>query len=417
MWLSLARIKVAPGLSRPAPLIAILCFALASCAGDPPLPSPPQGLHTRLDPEPILVEPGERTLSVQEPVAGSGAGAEVGATQAGGASIMAGFATCYTGQPGCVFLAAAGIVLAAPAALVGAGVGAIRARSPEEVESANANLQAVLLGQRPLAVLGEHVNALAQEYNGLAGTPGQPKDARDVSLELALTEYDINAFGQINPSLTLVMGVRGDLVERHSNRLLHRRNWRYESESRNFFDLGADGGALLSDEFEATYRRLAEHIVNDLFVSGLQKGSDRGEPGTAWTEAAFDFESLAMVAGGAPCGEDLRVFILRIDDERIEANFQEPGLGILPPGDHVLTVACGNYRTSPSRDEKNCGEIAFQAEAGHDYALRWSLETGRLTLHDLRPDKAAAEGTTWRRKRSGFTNLFSSRLCPRPDPS
>jgi hypothetical protein len=417
MWLFLARIKVATGQSRPGPLTAILCFALASCAGYPPLPSPPQGLHARLDPELILIEPGERNLSVQAPVAGGRAGAGVGATQAGVSSVMVGLATCHTGQPVCVITAAAGIVLAAPAALIGAGVGAIRARSPEEVESANANLQAVWLGQRPLAILGERVSVLVQEYNELAVTPGQPKDAPDVSLELALTEYDISAVGEISPSLTLGMGVRGDLVERHSNRLLHRRNWRYESERRNFFDLGAEGGALLRDEFEAAYGRLAEHIVNELFTPGLHEGSDRGEPGRAWTEAAFDFESLAMIAGGAPCGEDLRVFILRIDDERIEAEIQEPGMVALPPGDHVFTVACGNYRTSPSRDEKSCGEIAFQAEVGHDYALRWSLETGRLTLHDLRPDKQAAEGTTWRNKKSWFTNLFSSRLCPRPGPS
>ncbi len=237
-----------------------------------------------------------------------------------------------------------------------------------------------------------------------------------VRLELTFTDYDLRFAGEISPSLTLVMAVRGDLVEGRGKRLLHRRSWRYQSESRNFFDLAAAGGTLFRDEFEAGYRRLADRIVDDLFVSASVGTSDRGKPGTAWTVGAVDFQSLAAVKDGAPCGKGLRAFVLRIDDEPMEANIRQPGIATFPPGEHVLTVACGEYRAAPSADAKRCGEIAFRAEAGHDYALRWSLETDRLTLHDVRPDVKVAEGMTWRRERNLFTSLFASRRCRRPDP-
>ncbi len=396
-------------LPRTMPQILAL-LAVAGCASEPLLPAPPIGLLDRLDPQAISVASDAHVLALERPVSSAEAGASVGAGQAAGTSILGGFASCVMG-PACAIGVAAGVVLALPAAVVGAGVGALRARSPEEVESARTDLLAVLGAQRPAAAMQQRMRDLAQAQ----WTPVERRDLKtlpDMSLEIRFTDYDLRVFGKINPGLTVVMAVNGDLVARDTNRLLYRRLWRYESEERNFFELSADAGAPLRKEFDVGYDRLAQRIIDDLSAPEQSERTGEGESGTAWTEDAFDFDGLAAVSDGARCGEDLRAFILRIDGEPPAADIFVAGTFTVPPGDHVLSVVCSSFRTVPRPDDKRCGEIAFRAETGHDYALRWSLVGDRLSLHDIRPDAMVASGTTWSRlEHSVLAAVFNPPRC------
>lgn len=379
----------------------ILLFALAvgGCAGTPPPPLPSGELRARIGTLGLVALPFEETIDPEMPTRGAGEGAAAGAGQGARGSISICGAVIYDTSGLSALLCAAGIALAPVAAVVGAGVGAARARTPAEVEAAQASLVAALKTVRPDIELRDRVARYARQHvvvKAPADT-GEPPAARragaDTVLELRKIQLGVITLGEISPSLKVTLGVRGILVRVADGRVLYVRSWVYRGEGRNYFELAADSGARLNTELEQAYDKLAEKIVHDLFVAAVPAPEEREEDGTAWAIEATELAGRrALMDHAGTCFDGQKIVALRLDGKKLP---HERSDLTLSPGRRQIALVCGLRR------KHRCGRLDFVAEPGVLYRLYWPAPD-RLSMIDVRTGRAAGVAETWSEKLGWF---------------
>jgi hypothetical protein len=175
---------------------------------------------------------------------------------------------------------AAGLVVLSPVVgAAGSVVGAARARSAEDVDATAAELQAFVNSEMPGEELAKEIIAAAMK-----SVPGQfieivpdlPSNSEPRSRYEALgyasvlhisATYSFEIDGRISPDVTLTASVHATLVPVSSEVPVYERDWQYVAQPKNYFTLGADGAALLRQEFRSGYALIAEKVVHDLFVA------------------------------------------------------------------------------------------------------------------------------------------------------
>lgn len=277
----------------------IVVAALSGCAATQEFPPPSEDLRQQLGRLALVSLDAEHNPSLDTPAKGSGAGALKGAEQGAVNSIGFGLAGC-SGAPDpyvCGAGLALGLAMAPIAALVGAGIGAGRAHSAEEVEAADAALGAALaridyrgeLQDAVEAALGARAYSLpdppagdeeSADYRPLA------QESIDTVLELHASSFYVTDDGDIDPDVTLLMGARARLVGMADNGEVYKRVWVYRSAEHNYFDLAAEEARLLRTEISEGFAKLGERVVFDLFVNTEVETRTKGrspEPGTVRT--------------------------------------------------------------------------------------------------------------------------------------
>lgn len=189
------------------------------------------------------------------------------------------------------FIAQQGFFLVSPVlAVAGAGVGAVRARSSEDVEAAHAALRDAVFSETPALELAQKLQGIAErESPGRALTivelpdliPGTaPADkatnrasyqdlslqGHDTVLEVHLS-YNFEDNGEISPDVWIHSFAVASIFDLKSQTELYAASWSYDSEAKNYFDLAADDAAMLRSEFQTIYEKIADRIVYDLFVA------------------------------------------------------------------------------------------------------------------------------------------------------
>ena len=170
------------------------------------------------------------------------------------------------------------LLLAPPAGVIGAVVGASNARSAAEARATDGTLRAALDAEQSERELAREVVAAtvrraperrieifdrAQETSSYEQLQSQGYAS---VLELSLA-YGFQSQGTISPDVTLDATVDARLILLASGTTVYERRWRYVGESHNYFRLAEDDAELLRGEFELMYSRLAETIIHDLFVA------------------------------------------------------------------------------------------------------------------------------------------------------
>ncbi len=403
--------------------VTLLLFALAAggCAGVSPPPLPSEELRKSIGTLGVVGLPSEGATDPEMPTRGIGEGAKTGARQGAlGAYASIAEPSCDADEPSgilCALGVGLGAALAPIGAIVGAGVGAGRARSTEEVEAAQAGLIAVLTAATPEIELRDRVVRRARSriaveaLTGPAGSAAAGLAGVDTVLELYPTRLGVITEGEISPSLKVVLGVRGILVDAVEGRGLYVRSWMYRGEGHDYFELGADGGARLEAELERAYDNLAKKIVHDLIVAADPAPEEVERDGTAWAVEATEFVGwLARMVRIGSCFEGQKMTTLRVDGESLLESYTRRPLEhddlTLSPGRHEVALACAGREQMGAFVKRRCGQLVFLAEPGGLYRPDWPAPD-RLSLIDIRTGRAVGAANTWS-ERSGF---FDSVPC------
>ena len=225
-------------------------------------------------------------------VAGAGGSVYVGARLAG--------ESMTTGGPIGLLLApvflVGGIVLAPVAAVVGAATGAAVAGSPEEVATAEANMQRAFDEHHPVDGLAVLVITETQQraHRDLAdcGDAELPLDCTladgttpDILVRLTWHKPGFQVEGEIRPVLRLVQRLSADIIAANETERIYRRAWLYRGNPHDFFALADDDARLLRAEFAAARATLVDKAVGDLFVARTpERHSASAQPdGSVWT--------------------------------------------------------------------------------------------------------------------------------------
>ena len=382
---------------------AILLFALAvgGCAGVPPPPLPSEELRREIGTLGVVALPSKGTTDPETPTRGAGEGAAAGAKQ----GALGSLSLCVPSSPSpevMALMCATGIAGSPIAAIVGAGVGAARARTPAEVEAAQASLVAVLAAARPDIELRDRVVRYARNLGvvkALTDTAGSAAEGRagvDTVLELHPTLLGVVTEGEISPSLKVTLSVRGILIGGAEGRGLYVRSWVYRGEGSGYFDLGADGGVRLKTELEQAYEHLAEKIVHDLFVAAVPASKEREKDGTAWAIEASELAGwLAVMPRIGTCFAGKKITPLRLDGEKLSL---ERGDLTLSPGRHQMELACASREGRPRHFQRyRCGRLDFVAEPGVRYRPDWPAPD-RLSMIEVRTGRAVGAAETWQER-------------------
>jgi hypothetical protein len=239
-------------------------------------------------------------------VIGKWAGAKSGFAQGslgtlkGAAAVFAGAGSAGGGSGGGLAVLAgvgiaAGLVVLAPVVgVAGSVVGAANAHSPEEVDATAAELQSAVTSEMPGEELAKEIVAAAMKAASdrlieiVRDVPGVSEShTAEPPLEYQTRSYGsvlhvsasywFESEGRISPDVKLTATVSARLVPLNSGVPAYERAWQYVGDPKNYFMLGADGAALLRQEFRTVYGLIAEKVVHDLFIAD-KPGTDGRSP-------------------------------------------------------------------------------------------------------------------------------------------
>jgi hypothetical protein len=199
--------------------------------------------------------------------------------------------------------------VAPPALVIGAAAGAVNSHSEQEIETAVAVFKAFEEGLQPGKELQQHLSAAAAKLgtrpqlsfvevmdsapNGAAGAAAAPRSNSGFENILAIESgYRICGSGKINPDITVIFTEEASLGGDGSGSPLFHRRWELESRSMNYFDATAENAKLLRAEFEQAYAKLADSMVNDLYVATtINKNSNSGQEFVRTIPIGKDFQT------------------------------------------------------------------------------------------------------------------------------
>jgi hypothetical protein len=183
-----------------------------------------------------------------------------------------------------VGIAAGMVVLSPVVGVAGSVVGAANAHSPEEVDATAAELQSLVTSEMPGEELAEEIVAAAMKTapdrlieiirdvpvtseSDNAETHSRYQSRGYGSVLHVSAQYWFESEGRISPDVKLTAIVSARLVPLSSDVPAYERAWQYVGHPKSYFSLGADGAALLRQEFRTVYALIAEKVVHDLFVA------------------------------------------------------------------------------------------------------------------------------------------------------
>jgi hypothetical protein len=290
---------------------------------------------------------------------------------------------------------------------IAAIVGAASAHSAEDVDAAKQTFAAVAAEPNLLPTLERRIAAVVREQSPArwgcvaafeAGDVPPCADAKAAATLEIRASYVPVMKGRRDPEIFVAAMIEAKLKP-HRGEISSMR-WRYDSPTRRFFDLTANGGAALRSELDTMLDRLAQAVARDMitdpepitaevWVGGPDFSLDYRDPmvrqsnvpkdtspGVARrmhpqepVQHALEAGLKATILGKGsywlgPCR------IAKIDDTTalpplVNANLQ-PGqspIATADPGDHVFTVTC------PTTGDDNWAprEIRAAVEAGRVY--------------------------------------------------
>ncbi len=393
-----------------------VALVAAGCASVPAPPLPSDDLREGIGTLGVVAfGPGD-TAGPASPTKGVGEGAATGARQ-GAQSTYARVAeaSCGTKDPSgvlCIVGKGLGFALAPIGAIVGAGIGAGRARSPEEVEATQASLVGVVEAATPMTSLRDRVAHYARRHVAVkaltepAGSDATKRAGVNTVLELQPVRLSIVTDGEISPDIRVTLDVRGTLISATGARGLYIRSWTYRGEQHDYFDLGADNGAEFKAELERAYDRLAIKIVHDLFVATEPAPEEREEDGAAWALDATELVGWrARIVRGGTCFDGQKLTAVRLDGDSLLDEFTRRPLDrdsdlTFYPGRHKVALVCAEREQMGAFVKRGCGRLDFVAEPGVLYRPDWPAPN-RLSLIEVHTGRAVGVAETWP-ERSGF---------------
>jgi hypothetical protein len=162
--------------------------------------------------------------------------------------------------------------------VIGAGVGAIKAHSREEVEAADAALRHAFADMRPDRMLAERVGrtaaeaGLAHRVRMVAWDVFQDEliaSGVDSVLAPAVADMRLISRDQFDPAVTLVFGVHARVLRTADRVELWSQDYAYRSEEASFFDLARDDARALHDEVDKALQGIAAAVVDDVFLRSV----------------------------------------------------------------------------------------------------------------------------------------------------
>ncbi len=276
-------------------LTAVLLLATAACAerADRPkplsaLPPPPaEGVRAKIGVVGVAAADEATRRAFQKPP-GKGKGAAIGAAQGFGGSILGGlYVGAYSGHPyGFALGVALGIAFAPVAAVGGLVVGAVKGVPAEEVAVAEAALSRAIdelgadraLQQRVYRLVGEHTGRkavmLTEVVNVERDAPFAPLAGENIDslLAIGVPWLALVGDGNINPPLVLVARAKVSLRDAAGGTRLYHTRVEFIGAAHTFTEWAADDARLFRAETERALDRLAEKIVDEVFLLYLPPG-------------------------------------------------------------------------------------------------------------------------------------------------
>jgi hypothetical protein len=260
---------------------ALAASALAGCGATATIEPPAPALRQRMQAVALRVKAAAapRWQATSEPVEGAAAGAGHGAAVGAAASAAVALSGCQSGNDAntCAATLTLGI-LALPLAVVGGALyGAIRAGSAQEIAEAAANLEAAVGDLAPAADLRTHLLASLRRRVPIVSLVDDAEDAADAGpagvphpaliLAIRVEEFALSRAGRIAPDLDLDFSVFAGLYDAPDVGLLYQRRWRYFVALGDYFRLTAERAVKLREALAAAIGKMADAVVDDLFVS------------------------------------------------------------------------------------------------------------------------------------------------------
>ena len=274
-------------------------LALGGCAGTlPPLPN--DEVRTKLATAGVTIHPYTGTTAIGTPLRGWQAVGE--AAKQGIAAPVCGRDPCPPsnvsiggGGPLEGFVIGLALLWIPVGGTAGAISGALNSHSEQEIETGvssfrhfeetfepDRQLQEQLLTAAAKIAEGPRLmfaNSSTDMHVPEATGEQQDKDAPARSGNVLLIEsgYSICSHGKISPDISMIFTEEATLTGVDSALGFHRR-WELVTHSINYFDAMADNAKLLHAEFASAYAKLAERMVNDLYVpTTVNKNNNSGQ--------------------------------------------------------------------------------------------------------------------------------------------
>ncbi|MFQ5958620.1 MAG: hypothetical protein ACE5LF_04550 [Alphaproteobacteria bacterium] len=277
-----------------ATLSAVMLLAAAGCAEraerSKPLsalpPPPREDIRARIGVVGVAVAAEATRRDFQKPP-GKGKGAAIGAAQGFGGSILLGMSGGGGGDPQVgALLAALGIAFAPVAAVGGLVVGAVKGVPAEEVAAAEAALARAIdelgadraLQERVYRLVREHAARDAVMLTELAtvepdATVASPVGGKiDSLLAIGVPSLALVGSGKINPPLVLVARAKVSLRDAAGGTRLYHTQVEFIGAAHTFTEWAADDARLFRAEIDRALGRLAEKIVDEVFLLYLPPG-------------------------------------------------------------------------------------------------------------------------------------------------
>jgi hypothetical protein len=272
--------------------IAVLVVASGGCGGHRAVFPPSPEIRARMDrvvlevsasakpnwisKDKVKVGAGERAAS------GAGKGASVGAVP-----LAIG---CDLGWNALWPLTcAAGAVVGAGTAVVGGAGGAVygaaTTRTEGEVTSAEGALDKLLQETRPEDLLRNRIASVIRTRTSVTVFEVETRDAlverrghddsSSVALLLNICNFSFSRKGDMSPDLWLDLAVSARLYDSLEDPSIYAHEWGMKSNLGDFFKLTNAGAATLRMKLEAEIHKMAEAVVDDLFVTKVAKPEER----------------------------------------------------------------------------------------------------------------------------------------------
>ena len=278
-----------------ATLTAALLLATAACAErtDRPkplsaLPPPPtEDVRAKIGVVGVAAADEATRRDFQKPP-GKGKGAAIGAAQGFGGSILGGvYVGALTYDPlGLALGTALGIAFAPVAAVGGLVVGAVKGVPAEEVAAAEAALSRAIdelgadraLQQRVYRLAGEHTGREAVMLNEVVNlerdAPVAPLAGEKIDslLAIGVPWLALVGDGKINPPLVLVARATVSLRDAAGGIRLYHTRVEFIGAAHTYTEWAADDARLFRAEIDRALGRLAERIVDEVFLLYLPPG-------------------------------------------------------------------------------------------------------------------------------------------------
>lgn len=255
-------------------LWSISVLFLASCTSTVP-PHPEFGRAQTRDYEAIVVRsrPFTGNIEFEQPLAGVGRGAAVGAGQASAEMILG---CMESGGDPLVGLFC--MTLTPIAAITGAIVGAGVSHTEQEITHATKILKDTIAAANPVANMQHFVvrrlrqtrdgrydiRALSEHETNLNNAELAERGI-DLVLELEMTQLDLAVFGRIDPDAAVIFTIRAHLNDTHKGHVSVPISWIYKGVRHDYFELAANNARLLHQSINQSYEDVSALIVDDLF--------------------------------------------------------------------------------------------------------------------------------------------------------